>query len=359
MLLQRKTRIARAREGRTAKSGCATPTCSESTFSARRGTASGGWRGGRVFGLFVFGAMLACAPEARASHLNLPAEATEGLHLLYSGQPDRALPLFQKIEEEQPDSPLGYLLEAEAQWWSLYCEACEIRWGFVDAWKEPKAAAGDAYLALAVKATQLAESAIAKNDTAEMELYAGMGYGLQARLFGLRQQHRATARAAVAGREHLLRCLQLDPQMADADAGLGLYNYYVDTLSAIARVLRFFMGIPGGDKPVGIQQLRTAMAQGELTSEEARFYLAKNLRTYDLQYSQALEALEPLVREYPQNPVFLLLMGNLDLELSRNGAAATYFHMAEQTTSGSGACAKRTSKLAEEFLGTIAARGGH
>ena len=277
-------------------------------------TENAGRRSGRAFALFAIVVILACAPELRASHLDLPVEATDGLHLLYAGQPDRALPLFQKIEQEQPESPLGYLLEAEARWWTMYCETCEIRWGFVDAWKERNVAAGDAYLALAKKATQLAESAIAKNDTAEMELYAGMGYGLQARLLGLREEHRATARAAVAGREHLLRCLRLDPQMADAYTGLGLYNYYVDTLSAIARVLRFFMGIPGGDKQVGIQQLRTAMEQGEPTSEEARFYLAKNLRTYDFQYERALDVLGPLAREYPENPVFLLLMGNLNAE---------------------------------------------
>jgi hypothetical protein len=307
----------------------------------------------------VFAAILACAPELRASHLKLPPEATAGLRILYAGQPDLALPLFQKIEQYQPESPLGYLLEAEARWWTIYCEACEIRWGFVDAWKEPNSAAGDAYLLVANKATQLAETAITKNDTAEMELYAGMGYGLQARLLGLREQHRATARAAVAGRQHLLRCLQLDPQMADAYTGLGLYNYYVDTLSSIARVLRFFMGIPGGDKQTGIQQLRTAMAQGELTSEEARFYLAKNLRTYDLQYSQAADVLAPLVREYPENPVFLLLMGNLDEELWRNEPAAAYFHLAEETPSGGGACSERTTELAHEFLATISARAPH
>ena len=301
---------------------------------------------------------MARAPKLRASHLDLPAEATEGLHLLYSGQPDRALPLFQKIEQERPESPLGFLLEAEARWWTMYCEACEIRWGFVDAWKESNVASDDAYMELAKKATHLAESAIAKNDTAEMELYAGMGYGLQARLLGLRAEHRATAHAAVTGREHLLRCLQLDPQMSDAYTGLGLYNYYVDTLSSIARVLRFFMGIPGGDKQAGIQQLQTAMEQGELTSEEARFYLAKNLRTYDFRYAEALEVLGPLEREYPGNAVFLLLMGNLEAELSRNEAAIGYFQLAEQTTSAGGACSERTSELVRKYLATISARGG-
>ena len=118
------------------------------------------------------------------------------------------------------------------------------------------------------------------------------------------------ARAGVEGRKHLLRCLELDPNMADADLGLGLYNYYVDTLSAMAKVLRFFMGIPGGDKRVGLRQLETAATKGELTQVEARFNMAKNLRNYDRDYARAAQAAAPLMVEYPENAVFLLLVGD-------------------------------------------------
>jgi len=44
--------------------------------------------------------------------------------------------------------------------------------------------------------------------------------------------------------------------------GLGLYNYYVDTLSTIAQSVRFFMGIPGGSKDDGIRQLQLAIDHG-------------------------------------------------------------------------------------------------
>jgi hypothetical protein len=317
-----------------------------------------GTRTGKVLALLAFAAAIACAPELRASQLNLPADATDGLQLLYSGQTDSALALFQKIEQEQPESPLGYLLEAEARWWKMYCGACEIRWGFVDTWKEPNVSQGNVYLALLDKTTQLAETSIAKKDTAEMELYAGMSDLLRARLLGLRDDRKGTARAGVKGREHLLRCLQLNPQMADAYAGLGLYNYYVDTLSTLARVLRFFMGIPGGNKQIGIQQLRTAMEQGELTQVEARFYLAKNLRSYDFQYAQAADVLAPLVKKYPDNPIFLLLMGNLDAKLARNEAAAVYFREVEEKPSADAACAERASELAQQFLEEISPQGG-
>ena len=230
-----------------------------------------------VIGLAVLLGYCAWPAPARAAGLDLPPAAERGLQLLYSGQPEAALAEFRKIEAAQPDHPLGYLLEAEQRWWQIYCEACEIKWNMVDAWYRPKLPADDAYLALTDKGASLAEARIAQADSAEMRFYAGMAYALRARLFGLREERRATARAGVRAREHFLRALQLDPEMTDAYTGIGLYNYYVDTLSAVAKILRFFMGIPGGDKEEGIRQLQIAAQNGTVTRVGARFYLAKEL----------------------------------------------------------------------------------
>jgi hypothetical protein len=300
-------------------------------------------------------ATLGAARESRAAPLSLPPEATDGLRLLYGGQGAAARVLFARLEQQEPNDPLPYLLEGDARWWEIYCQACEIKWGFIDAWRRPKTSDDDAYLALAAKAINLAESSIAQHDTAEMELYDGMGYLLRARLLGLRDDRSGTAHAGISARQHLLRCLELDPQMTDAYTGLGLYNYYVDTLSTMARVLRYFMGIPGGDKQEGIRQLKIAMNDGPLTSVEARFYLAKNLRTYDQQYSQAADILAPLVREYPTNPTFNLLMGNLESELGHNESAAEYYRAATQQPPSDAACAARVGQLARDAAAALPA----
>lgn len=291
-------------------------------------------------------ATLGWARAASATPLDLPPEATDGLKLLYSGQSGAARALFSRLEQQEPNNPLPYLLEADARWWEIYCQACEIKWGFIDAWRRPRISDDDPYLALSTKAITLAEASIAQHDTAEMELYDGMGYLLRARLLGLRDDRSGTARAGVAARQHLLRCLQLDPQMTDAYTGLGLYNYYVDTLSTMARVLRFFMGIPGGDKQEGIRQLKMAMKDAPLTGVEARFYLAKNLRTYDFDYAQALDVLTPLVLEYPTNSTFNLLMGNLESGLGHDESAAEYYRAATQQLPSDAACAARVVQLA-------------
>jgi len=296
-----------------------------------------------------------CAVSARARKLNLPPEATQGLQQMYAGDPDAAIESFLKLQQQRPDNPLGYLLEVDARWWKIYCASCEIKWNLIDVWRRPRAPEDAAYFALADKAIALAETRIAQADSAEMRLYAGMGYALKARLLAAREEKRATARAGVKAREHFLRAKQLDPELADAYTGLGLYNYYVDTLSPIVKLLRFFMGIPGGSRHEGLRHLELAKQKGELTAVEARFYLAKNLRNYDEKYERAAELLEPLVKQYPQNPVFQLLLGDMNAKLNRREKAAASFHAAEKIEVRDSACRARTRQLASAALAALAA----
>ena len=294
-------------------------------------------------------ALIAWPQPARASSLVLPGAAREGLNLLYNGSPDDAITQFRQVEAADPGGPLGYLLEAEARWWQIYCEACEIKWNTIDAWQRPRITADDDYLALTDKSISIAESRIAQADSAEMRLYAGIGWGLRARLLGLRNDRRGTARAGVNARTHFLRCLQLDPGMMDAYTGLGLYNYYVDTLSPIARLLRFFMGIPGGSKTEGVRQLEIAMEKGDVTRVGARFYLAKDLRMYDREYARSLEVVAPLTDEFPRNPIFQLLQGEIQGKLGRKDAAAGSFRQAEQFSASDTLCDRHVRDLAEEL----------
>ncbi len=291
------------------------------------------------------------AADARETgKLTLPPNAEQAVHEIYAGEPEAAIAAAQSFEKERPHDPFGYLLEAEARWWQLYCEQSEIRYGMVDVWALPQEPGDPPYLDAARKAVNLAKAQLAKGETAQAHLYAGMGYALEARIYGLRGGRMDTAKAGVKARQHLLKALQLDPNLADADTGLGLYNYYVDTLSPIVKLLRFFLGIPGGSKQQGMQQLRAAMENGTLTAVEARYYLASNLRTYDHNYAGALTVAAPLVREYPKNPIFLLLVANLQIELGRREQAAQTLAQIGKLKISDAACAARAEQLARELM---------
>jgi len=307
---------------------------------------------------FAIAALAGLLPSAaRASELDIPPDAKQAIELMYMGKPQEATALARKLEAARPEHPLGYLIEADILWWNIYCKWSERKYNTIDAWSHtrPADADDDAELALADKVSRLAEAGIAKADTAEMELYAGLGYASRARLLGLRYEKIPVARAGVEARKHLLRCLELDPNMADAYLGLGLYNYYVDTLSALAKILRFFMGIPGGDKRDGLRQLEFASSKGELTRMEARFNMAKNLRNYDFDYTRAGQAAAPLLAAHPQNCIFLLLAGDIDQKLGHKDQAAAKFRVAAASWEGT-PCAERAHKLAREALASMGAK---
>ncbi len=280
-------------------------------------------------------------------------EVSDGLRRLYGGEQAQAVEIFRKMQAARPEHPLGYLLEANARWWKLYCEACAIKWNMIDAWQRGKQPEDKEFFEVARKSIELAERQMTQRETAEMRLYAGMGYALEARLYALRDEKRATARAGVKAREHLLRAAELDPHLADAFAGIGLYNYYVDTLSWMVKVLRFFMGIPGGNKHDGIRQLEVAMNSGVLTRVEARFYLAKGMRNNEQNYARAVELMTPLVEQYPRNAVFRLLLGDMHAKLGHREQAAEQFRAAQQLSSSNGPCAARVRQVARQALAAL------
>jgi tetratricopeptide (TPR) repeat protein len=290
------------------------------------------------------------AAEAHAEKLALPPGTSAALEKIYSFDTGGAIADAQRLEKEQPDHPLGYLLEAEALWWKIFCTSAEFKYGLTDARHRPKLAADQHYLELAAKASSIALAQLKSHETAEMQFYAGMGDAFAARLFGLRAENRAAARAGVHAREHFLRAFKLDPELADAEFGLGLYNYYADTLSAMAKLLSFFMGIPGGNKQEGIRQLEQDMAQGILTPAAARFYLALNLHRYDQLYEKALGVIGPLVEKYPSNPLFQLARGDLYAKLGRKERAVACYRAAAALPVQDAECRARIQELVRASL---------
>jgi tetratricopeptide (TPR) repeat protein len=180
-----------------------------------------------------------------------------------------------------------------------------------------------------------------------------------ARLYALRGENRNAARAGVRARDHFIRARTLDASLADADMGLGLYNYYVDTLSTMARLLRFFMGIPGGSKQEGVRLLENAIADGVLTPNVARFYLALNLHRYDLQYEKALSVISPLADQYPSNPLFQLARGDLYAKLGRKDQALASYRAAGALAVTDTECQVRIHELVRLSMEALGTTKGH
>ena len=291
--------------------------------------------------------------QARASQLSLPPEAPAILDKIYSFDLEGAQEAAKQLQKERPDHPLGYLLESDALWWRFWCTAAEFKYGISDARRRSKLPADQHYLELAATASSLASAQLRQKESAEMQFYAGMADAATARLYSLRGENRNTARFGVRARDHFLRAKALDSTLADADFGLGLYNYYVDTLSAMARILRFFMGIPGGSKQEGVRLLEHAISDGVLTPNVARFYLAMNLHRYDQQYKRALTIISPLAEKYPSNPLFQLARGDLFAKLDRKAQALECYRAAATLPVREPECQARIQQLARASISAL------
>jgi predicted Zn-dependent protease len=139
-----------------------------------------------------------------------------------------------------------------------------------------------------------------------------------------------------------LAALRLDPQLTDAYMGVGLYNYFVDTLPTIVKLLRFLIALPGGSRELGLEQLSWAAQKGDVTRADAKFQLAKDYsRSSEKQYAKSLNLFQEFEREYPHNPLWPLLAADLECRLDRVQPCEASYREVLRQTAGEKAQAKR------------------
>jgi tetratricopeptide (TPR) repeat protein len=270
--------------------------------------------------------------------------AVRGVDMMMDGDLDGALAVFQQIEQKDPDSPVGYVLETDVTWWKIYYFTADLIDPDVFDVANMDATPYDSHFDDIDKvAIHKAEARIhLRQDLARNDLYEGYAYALRARLDGLHDRDLATARAAKKMRVLLLQALDLDPSLADAYLGIGIYNYFVDTLPGIVKFLSMFIGLPSGSRTEGLRQLQVCADKGELGRPEAKFYLAKDFtRANEKQWEKSARLFGELQREFPHNPLWLMLQGSVDYRMGRSQKGEEIYREVYQRT------AKKNSEVSK------------
>jgi tetratricopeptide (TPR) repeat protein len=283
-----------------------------------------------------------------------------GMNELMDGDFDHAMEIFRQIQKSDPESPLGYLLEADANWWKIHLTEANLidPEGF-----EPLSEAATSYdgdfRRLDELAVRKAEARIqAHQDEARSYFYEGLAYALRARLEAFRYHALATAFAGKKCRNLSLAALKLDPNLNDAYFGVGLYNYFVDTLPTYVKMLRFLILLPGGNRLDGLRQIQQAMEKGQLVAGEAKYHLAQNYsRSMDRQFARSLELLRQMEQQYPHNPLWELLAGSIEIRMGHVKEGETlYRQVIDETANSQSEIWKPLHQQAERAL---ARRSGH
>jgi hypothetical protein len=180
---------------------------------------------------------------------------------------------------------------------------------------------------------EAARAAIAASDAwtrrepqrAEAWFYLASAYAPLVQWQVLRGERLAAALNGKKIKDTLERALRIDPQLADAYFGIGLYHYYAAVAPAYAKLLRWLLLLPGGDRQQGLREMLTARGRGEVLRGEADYQLQVLYLWYEQKPQEARAILEQLDRKYPTNPLFLQRIAEID---------TTYFHDDSSSAAG-------------------------
>lgn len=172
--------------------------------------------------------------------------ARRGFDLLMNGDPDAAIIIFHQIQQIDPQSPLGYLLEAEALWWNIYYSTAHLLDPDVFDVATVEVSPLDFHFAdLIHVATTRAEIRIrSKQDVARNTLYEGMAYALTARLDGLREETSAPAGPARKCAPFCSRPCRWTPTLLTRIWGW-------ESTITMSTLYQFAQSVPGAGPPSG------------------------------------------------------------------------------------------------------------
>ena len=105
--------------------------------------------------------------------------------------------------------------------------------------------------------------------------------------------------------------VQRHPEHGDAYFTLGAYNYYVELAPSFAKVMRFLMFIPAGNRVEGLKQLERAHTQGSLFAPQAGLLLIEIYGTFESRPADGVRVGERLARQYPDNPAYQFTLAEL------------------------------------------------
>jgi hypothetical protein len=195
-------------------------------------------------------------------------------------------------------------------------EACDVLAATRTWWRillDPGSRALDAaFTAQVERAIASTEAWIAREPaSAEAHFYAGGAYAARVQWRVLRGEKLSAARDGKRIKHALERAIALDAGLEDAHFGIGLYQYYADVAPAAAKVLRFLLMLPGGDRTEGLARMRRARANGRLLPGEADYQLQIIYLWYERRADLAIDLLESLHDRYPGNPIFLAQLADV------------------------------------------------
>lgn len=257
---------------------------------------------------------------------------TAGFDALYNLDYRNARAAFEELTRLDPTHPAGYLDIANCMWAEKLYRMRRLQattYAGASFFADTKDAFdGDfdqRYRQAIARTIEVADARLKINPRDTVALYyKGAAHGLlgayeatitRAFLAALSQSNKSVA----LHRE----VLKLDPDYADANLSIGLYNYVVGSLPLPVKIVAALGGVRGSRKR-GLALVAKVADEGRTARDAARLLLI-TLYKREKRYAEALPYLEAFTRQYPANYVARLELADTLVRLGRTDEGVALF----------------------------------
>jgi len=251
------------------------------------------------------------------------ARLLDAAGLIHDGRFDEADETLAAVRERSPGDPAAAFFSALVTYWRLLYD-------------DENTVLMQTLEERLLGAAAVAESSRSADHDAGWDVWGGYSRLFLAQLHASRKKPWAAVKEGRAARRLLGSASDSDPGSAEPLCGLGTYNYYADRVSAIVKGVRFLLGLPPGDRELGLDQLERAGRGSVYFALESRLILAAiySGRHERLYFNAETQAEKALALE-PQSVAVLDAAARLYLSLGNTEDAWTLLDRARSRAAGS------------------------
>ncbi|MFQ6609336.1 MAG: tetratricopeptide repeat protein [Fidelibacterota bacterium] len=141
----------------------------------------------------------------------------------------------------------------------------------------------------------------------EYPLYLGSTYGMKARIALAKRHWLDVIIFGYQGYKYVNIAREIDPELPDIQMPIGLMEYYSSKMPGSIQWIAGLFGIHA-DTRFGLEKLEIAASTSQYSWIESSNVLVYAYLYMEKDYENALKWVRPLTEEFPDNPMFKLLM---------------------------------------------------
>jgi len=220
-------------------------------------------------------------------------DARNAINLLYNRQYEASLASLESWQLQHPDHPVWLLWESIEAWWPVLVDLENTSYD-------------DDFLEVSNDVIDHCNRLL-KNDPDNLDarIVRSIMYGQVARFHSNRHQWYRSFRNGRRALRDFFRIEETHPEIPDLNFGIGMYRYFAAFLLdeyPLARPIGWML--PRGDRQEGLERLKDAADESIFMEPEALFFLGHIYLHFEDQPDMALEYLERLYREFPDNTYY-------------------------------------------------------